>query len=74
MQSIFNDDVESSLKDHSLAFVNNQLEIALKTCETSTDNLFGVSNKMIENFSFQAGKAGGLPSQNFYFTAFNVRK
>lgn len=30
MHSIFNDDIESTVKDNSLAFVNNQFELSIK--------------------------------------------
>ena len=65
MQSIFNDDVESTLKDNSLAFVNNQLEIAVKmslpersgglsgnTNEIELQKVFGFTQYLAENFEF----------------------
>ena len=30
MQSIFNDDIESTVKDNSIAFVNGQFELSIK--------------------------------------------
>lgn len=66
MQASFNDDIESTLKDNSLAFLNSQLDLAVRS-KPHTDSILGYEQYLQENFSFEA-----MSQQSFYLTAFNV--
>jgi hypothetical protein len=53
MQASFNDDIESSLKDNSLAFLNSQMELAVRS-KPQSDSVFGHEKYLQENFTFEA--------------------
>lgn len=40
MQAAFNDDIESTLKDNSLAFLNSQLDLAVRS-KPHSESVFG---------------------------------
>lgn len=78
MQSVFNDDIESTVKENSVSFINNQLEIAIRLSqpfsseEQDSEDVFGI-NSLINNFYFETTDKKQIKQNNFLFNAFNVK-